>query len=91
LNPNRYRCPECRTRRTDFALYVLHCMRCPRKTCACGGYHHPHRPGSPCCVHNPLGTLHAAARAGESADVLLDIAADIGFDHPGTPSKECPF
>lgn len=91
MNPNRYRCPECGTRRTDFTLYVLHCMRCPRKTCDCGAYHYPHRPGSKCCVHNPLSVLHNAARAGESSDVLQEIAADIGFDHPGTPSKECPF
>jgi hypothetical protein len=42
-------------------------------------------------VHNPLSVLHNAARAGESSDVLQEIAADIGFDHPGTPSKECPF
>ena len=48
--------------------------RINRKACHCGGYHYPHRPGSPCCEHNPDADYHHALRQG------LD-AVDLGGYH----------
>jgi len=79
VRKNVYRCPECRTPRKSYELFVKHCLACPRKTCTCGGYHYAHRPGSPCCEHNPMSVLHSAARAGEPPEVLDDIRLELAL------------
>lgn len=90
-NPNRYRCPACRTRRTDWLTLVAHCASAGHRVCNCGGYHYAHRPGSPYCTLNVWSDLRHAARAGESGDVLLDLAVDIAFENPGQAAVDCPF
>lgn len=90
--PHRYRCPECRTRRTDWLILQAHCAAAGHAVCNCGGYHYAHRPGSPFCKLNAWSDLRHAERAGEGAEKLLEIAIDIAFDNPGQPHVgECPF
>lgn len=88
------RCPECRTRRVDKRLMVMHRLGCIRPLCRCGGYHFAHRPGSRFCWLNPFAALNDAIRRGESEEVLLDILIDMTWDNPGLTGKqgtECPF
>lgn len=86
-----WRCPECRTRRQDFDLFMRHIHESGHCLCNCGGYHYAHRPGSPFCKRNPFSDVLDASRRGESAEVCMDIAADIAFATPGRVSAECPF
>jgi hypothetical protein len=90
-NPNRLRCPNCRTRRTDPHAMVLHMLTCKQRDCTCGGYHFKHRWGSPLCVGNDLSDVRLAARQGEPDEVLEEILIDIAFDKPGQRSAVCPF
>lgn len=63
------RCIVCRTRRATFTSLMAHMKATGHtKPCVCSGYHHPHRPGSPCCEANPLSMYYVAARAGETLD-----------------------
>lgn len=78
-----WRCPACRTRRKDHGLFTRHLRDSGHRLCTCGGYHYAHRPGSPFCDCNPFADVLRASRQGESAEVLLDIAADIAWDTPG--------
>lgn len=86
-----FRCPECRTRRQDYGLFMRHLRESGHDVCDCFGYHHPHRKNSKFCKHNPWYPLHQAQREGESSDALLDIFVDIAWDTPGKPSMVCPF
>lgn len=61
------RCPQCRTRRASYASMMAHVKASGHKLCDCGGYHFPHREGSPCCHSNPMSALHAAASAGTTS------------------------
>lgn len=90
-NSERFRCPECRTRRTSGAAMVLHMMQCKRQMCDCGGYHFRHRLGSGMCYENPASHVKHASRAGTPDDELLDVAASVAWHLPGKPSKVCPF
>lgn len=84
MNPNRFRCPECRTRRTSFVALVQHCRDHDHKVCHCGGYHYAHRPGSPYCERNPMsGVRHALRFGGFTADELMDIAIESAWEKPG--------
>ena len=58
------RCPECRSRRTTFKAMQLHIKASGHKLCGCGGYHYPHRPGSPYCEKNPDSERLRAIRGG---------------------------
>lgn len=69
-----YRCPECRTRRATAFSMMMHIKTKKHKPCLCGGYHYPHRPGSPCCVSNPWAEYYDAERRGYSAEVLETIS-----------------
>lgn len=92
MNPNRYRCPQCRTRRTDWLHLVAHCHNTGHALCGCGGYHYAHRPGSPYCQRNPWSGLRHAERAGEPEETLLEIFIDIAYENPGRPHVgDCPF
>lgn len=88
----RYRCPECRTRRTDFAFLKAHVRATGHKVCTCGhvsygGTGFPHRPGSPYCIHNPMSAMWIAMKQGENAEVLRDIAIYIVADAPELAGK----
>lgn len=69
----RYRCPECRTRRTDYRLFLQHQVDAGHKVCNGGGYHHAHRPGSKFCQANPLAVLNEAKRRDEPQTVIDEI------------------
>lgn len=90
-NPDRFRCPQCRTRRTDGRSFLLHLMQCPRPLCHCGGYHFAHRPFSGLCYQNPASHVVHASRAGTPDDELADIAIDVALTMPGRRSTVCPF
>jgi len=87
----RYRCPACGTRRTDWRLMLAHRAASGHKPCNCGGYHYPHGPRSPCCEQNPKSLLMQAHRAGSNKEVLLTLAADWAWDHPGPATDQPPF
>lgn len=91
VSPDRFRCPQCRTRRTDGRLFLLHVMECTRPLCHCGAYTYPHRPVSGECYQNPEAQVLHASRAGTPDDELADVAADVAFNMRGKPAKECPF
>jgi len=79
VRKNVYRCPECRTPRKSWDLFVKHCLTCPRKTCSCGGYPYTHRPGSPCCEQHPRATLYRAERAGATPEQLADLRLELAL------------
>lgn len=75
-----WRCPVCRTRRASFTSLLEHQRGAGHQApCGCPGYHHPHRPGSPCCDQHPEAALRRALRAGETID-WLQVAADRAWD-----------
>jgi hypothetical protein len=83
------RCPECRTRRVDPALMVLHRLHCTRPLCHCEGVPFEgglaaHRPGARGCDSHPLAPLTRAERRGESPAWLAYIAARM-------PGPDVPF
>lgn len=86
------RCQICRTRRSSYSLLGAHTVAWQHYgPCKCGGYHHPHRPGSPCCDQHPLAPLNRAARDGADNLELLDIAVGLAFAGiGGKPMKEFP-
>lgn len=86
-----FRCPDCRTRRKDYALFTRHLQQSGHKLCGCGGYHYKHRPGSPYCEGNPMSDVLLASRQGTADDELADIAAWCAFNKPGRASVHCPF
>jgi hypothetical protein len=89
---SRYRCPQCRTRRTDWLSLLAHIEKHGHKVCRCGGYAYAHRPGSPYCHENPWSIFNEAYRAGEPTATLLDIAIHIAYENPGkADSSACPF
>jgi hypothetical protein len=90
-NPNRYRCPECRTRRTDPRKMILHVMECMRPLCFCGSYTYPHRPESGMCANNPDAQVKLASRAGTPDEDLDDVYFSVVTSMPGKLSKVCPF
>ena len=85
------RCPECRSRRTTYKSMQAHIAASGHALCSCGGYHYPHRPGSPYCEHNPLAPALHASRAGASSEEVLDIAIEIALDGKGKPLKRWPY
>lgn len=93
MNPNRYRCPQCRTRRTDARAMSDHVARCIRPLCTCEGVPFAnglaaHRPGTIGCDHHPFAGLHRAARYGASDAELDDIERRI---RSGLPGPDVPF
>jgi hypothetical protein len=82
-----FRCPECRTRRRSYGLFLQHLVDSGHRPCQCGGYHYKHRPGSPCCHKNPLAVLHIAARQSNSEEELITLALSIAHDHPELAEK----
>lgn len=83
----RYRCPECRTRRTDFVKLLEHVQTSKHKLCGCGGYRYVHRPGSPFCESNPLSALLMADRYGATDDDLQRIRDYLTIEHPHLAAK----
>lgn len=91
-NPDRFRCPQCRTRRTDAHAMVLHVLACRRPLCHCLRVTHPHRPGSfPLCEQNPMSDALKASREGATDQEVAEIALEIALTRPGRRAVECPF
>lgn len=85
------RCPVCRTRRVSFLSMLRHLSQWGHgAACKCGGYHYPHRPGSPCCVENSLAHVNRAIRAGEELDPI-DVMVERAWHGRGEIGGECPF
>jgi hypothetical protein len=83
------RCPVCGTRRRTLQQLIGHADHTP---CTCGGYHYPHRPGSPYCDQGPESGVLRALRDGwaPTADELLDAQIDATFTTQGRPLKRWP-
>lgn len=80
------RCGSCRTRRAGIGMFTRHLVQHPEcRPCNCGGYHFPHRRGSPCCEAHPYAPANAAARAGADPLEVEAIRAAIEED------RRCPF
>lgn len=92
-NPDRLRCPECRTRRTDPRAMSMHRIRCKRPLCHCmAGATYPHRPGSfKTCDYHPLAGMFRALLCGATKEEAEDIFFDIALAGGGPLAKECPF
>ena len=60
--------------------------------CTCGGYHHPHRPGSPLCDSRPTSGVARAMLAGwePTDDELLDALIEVAITMKGRPLKVWP-
>lgn len=86
------RCPCCRTRRSTREQLQAHQREQGHEACTCGGYHHPHRPGSPYCVSRPDSGVRAALRDGwePTDDELLDALIETTFTQPGRPMRAWP-
>lgn len=92
-NPNRLRCPVCRTRRTDAHAMFLHQLQCKQDSCDCEGVPFQnglahHRKGTVGCMHHPFAGLHRAERHGASPAELADIERRIRAELPGS---DVPF
>lgn len=81
------RCPGCRSRRASFSSMQAHIAASGHALCGCGAFHYPHRPGSSCCILNPLSALHDASRRHTEDDDLRRIAQAIIQDHPEATDK----
>lgn len=93
MNPNRLRCPNCRTRRTDPVAMRNHMPVCSKPFCFCEGVPFEkglahHRPGTRGCEKHPLAGLDRAARHGASEAELADIERRIRAELPGS---DVPF
>lgn len=86
-----FRCPDCRTRRADYKLFLRHVAETKHKVCHCGGYHYAHCPGSPYCIRNPWSAYRDAERRGEDESVLVDIAIETALDHSKPGGIDPPF
>lgn len=86
------RCPVCGTRRRTAKQLLDHFRTSGHKPCTCGGYHYPHRPGSPYCDQRPESGVLRALRDGwePSNDELTDAQIDAIFTTPGRPLKRWP-
>jgi hypothetical protein len=88
------RCPVCRSRRATYASMMSHKASSTHSgPCNCGGYHHPHRPGSACCDSNPQVRGNRARREGASDEDLLDAMIDDALlcEHKPCNPMEIPF
>lgn len=89
------RCPVCATRRATFTSLLAHQAKSGHSgPCRCGGYHYPHRPGSPCCEENGYALFNRVKRAGAKGLALLDARIDSILHGKHKPTKKaapCPF
>jgi transcription elongation factor Elf1 len=86
VNPNRFRCQACRTRRTSFTSLIKHQRDKGHLLCNCGGYHFAHRPVSPLCEQNPMSDLRIAMRGSGVTDAELEeIEMHCVWEKPGRP------
>ena len=86
------RCPVCVTRRATFASMLKHKQSAGHhKPCGCGGYHYPHRPGSPRCETNPYVRYHCARTEGATYDEQLEAFIEDALFNKHKPTTECPF
>lgn len=85
-----FRCPGCRTRRATWGGLHRHIEASGCEVCRCGGYHYPHRPGSPCCKLNPNSAVHDAMRSGATDEDLWEIQLDTVWHGAGRPLDSWP-
>lgn len=88
-----FRCPECRTRRRNQALFTQHLRETGHRLCRCGGYHFEHGPSSPFCEHNPMSPALLASRYGASDEEVAVIERELK-SHLASQRREpaaCPF
>lgn len=85
------RCPACRTRFATWVAMKEHVEKTGHRLCLCGGYHYPHRPGSPQCEENPMAAYNIAKAQGASDEELDDIEMDIMLFGKGRPLTRWPF
>ena len=85
-----YRCPECRTRRKDYSLFLQHLATSGHKLCDCGGYAWKHRAFSTYCRQNPQADVFHASREGVDGAELEDILLETVFVNKGRPMKVWP-
>jgi DNA-directed RNA polymerase subunit RPC12/RpoP len=78
-----------RCRHCGHAGFYVDRERMNRIGCQCGGYHFPHRPGSPCCDHHPARDYWRALREGATGDDLLD--ASLRATGKVVRGNWCPF
>ena len=88
------RCPVCRSRRATYTALLAHKAAARHNgPCDCGGYPHPHRPGSACCEKNPQVRGNRAYRAGASDEDRLEAMIDNALlnEHKPCNPQEIPF
>ena len=88
------RCCTCGTRRATRVSLIAHQRKSGHgRPCTCGGYHFPHRPGSPNCDDHPYVRYNRALREKATPDELLDAFIDDALfnKHPTTTQNEAPF
>ena len=92
------RCPECRTRRVDPHLMVLHRLECERPLCTCMRVTFPHRPGSlPLCEQAPMSDVRLALRQGATEEQAEEIFLELALTGQGFKATKgggpqaCPF
>lgn len=87
------RCNTCGTRRASFVALLKHKSdKGHGKNCNCGGYHFPHRPGSPECDDHPYVRSNRARREGASEEVVTDAFIDDALFNAHKPyNGPCPF
>lgn len=93
MNPDRLRCPQCRTRRTSGHAMALHRLKCIRPLCTCEGVPFEgglaaHRPGTVGCDQHPMAGLHRAERYGATPEQLQEIERELLARRPG---PDVPF
>lgn len=68
-------------------LLKRHIAATGHRVCICGGYHYPHRPGSPYCTKNPLSIMYLAARSGEPEESLARLARTVAAEEPALAAR----
>jgi hypothetical protein len=62
----RYRCPQCRTRRTSWVSMLKHMADKDHRAHHCAGYWFPHRCGGGACEESPKAEYYSLLRQGAS-------------------------
>jgi hypothetical protein len=93
MSAKAYRCAVCRTRRVGFVALLKHKASSRHLgPCGCGGYHFPHRPGSPLCDEAPYVRFNRAVAANASPEERVDAMLDDIFENRHKAyTGPCPF
>lgn len=86
------RCPVCVTRCATFTSMLKHQQQWGHtRPCSCGGYHFPHRPGSPRCESNPYVRYNRARTEGANYVEQLDAFIEDTLFNEHQPTTEFPL